>query len=240
LQSTSIYTRYILKEMLTNEQIRQLDLLEEAYIRVADPEKAGPMASYMKNHFSFLGIPKPIRKQTERPFTTALRLLKTSPADLLLFCWKKAEREWQYYGVEYANQEAYKQSTDWPEVMEYVISHKSWWDTVDLLATHGLGDYLLKNQEQIEGVISKWRQADNLWLNRSCLLFQLHYKEHTDTNLLASLCTQYATRKEFFIQKAIGWSLRHYSRTNPEWVKHFVANQSLAPLSHREALRLIS
>lgn len=225
--------------MLIEAQMLVLDALEEAYIQAANPEKAVPMANYMKNRFEFLGLTKPIRKQIEQPFIKELKALKTDPADLLYFCWQKNEREWQYFGMEYANKLAKNQGSSWPEVVAYTISNKSWWDTVDLLATHGLGDYLLKNPSAITGVITAWRKTDNMWLNRACILFQLHYKQQTDTQLLASLCQQFAPSKEFFLQKAIGWALRHYSRTDAQWVKDFVTANPLPALSKREALRLL-
>ncbi len=46
--------------------------------------------------------------------------------------------------------------------------------------------------------------------------------------------------KEFFVQKAIGWILRQYSKFNPNDVIEFVNNIELAPLSRREALKVIN
>ena len=40
---------------------------------------------------------------------------------------------------------------------------------------------------------------------------------------------------EFFIQKAIGWSLRQYSKFNPEAVREFVIEINLQGLAKREA-----
>ena len=42
---------------------------------------------------------------------------------------------------------------------------------------------------------------------------------------------------EFFIQKAIGWALREYSKTDETAVREFVANTELSPLAEREALK---
>jgi 3-methyladenine DNA glycosylase AlkD len=125
--------------------------------------------------------------------------------------------------------------SDWA----FWITEKSWWDTVDLLATRGVGVRLQNAPELRQEVIDQWRNAPNMWLNRTCLLFQLHYKKQTDTSLLADLCHQYAGSKEFFIQKAMGWALRHYSRTDAQWVMNFVEQQPLPALSKREALRLL-
>ena len=66
------------------------------------------------------------------------------------------------------------------------------------------------------------------------------YKKNTDTALLNSYILHLKDSKEFFIRKAIGWALREYSKTNPEWVISFVANNKLSPLSEKEALKRVS
>ena len=78
-----------------------------------------------------------------------------------------------------------------------------------------------------------------MWLNRSALLFQLGYKEHTDETLFYSLCLEHRHSDEFFIQKAIGWALREYGKTNPDSVLNFVRSNTLKPLSEKEAIRNI-
>jgi 3-methyladenine DNA glycosylase AlkD len=91
--------------------------------------------------------------------------------------------------------------------------------------------------EQINPVISSYSNSDNLWLNRSAIIFQLGYKEKTNSDLLFKECINHSNSKEFFIQKAIGWALREFAKTNPELVKSFVLKTNLKPLSRREALK---
>ena len=81
--------------------------------------------------------------------------------------------------------------------------------------------------------------SGNIWLQRVCLIFQLAYKEKTDEALMFEYVRRVADSKEFFLQKGAGWALRQYSRTNPEVVRQFVESTRLAPLTRREALRLI-
>jgi 3-methyladenine DNA glycosylase AlkD len=76
-----------------------------------------------------------------------------------------------------------------------------------------------------------------MWLQRTCLLFQLKYRKHTDVDLLVGFIMLLRNSKEFFIRKAIGWSLREYSKTNPEFVISFVEKNQLSGLSEREALK---
>ena len=78
-----------------------------------------------------------------------------------------------------------------------------------------------------------------MWLNRSAILFQLSYKVKTNFEILKSECEKHKYSNEFFIQKAIGWALRDYSRFNPNGVITFVNSTDLKSLSRREALRLI-
>jgi 3-methyladenine DNA glycosylase AlkD len=72
------------------------------------------------------------------------------------------------------------------------------------------------------------------------IIHQIKFKEKTNEDILFANCLTHAESKEFFIQKAIGWSLREYSKTNPEAVVQFVEANTFKPLSVREALRLLN
>lgn len=73
------------------------------------------------------------------------------------------------------------------EQIEYMITKKSWWDTVDHIASNHVGGYMKKFPEQIPLYIDKWLNTDNIWLNRSAILFQLKYKKQTDFDLLQAI-----------------------------------------------------
>ena len=85
--------------------------------------------------------------------------------------------------------------------------------------------------------LAKWRRSDNFWLRRATILFQLGYKQDTDFALLCDIIRENLNSKEFFINKAIGWALRQYTRVDPQGVRNFVATTPLHPLSAREALK---
>lgn len=126
------------------------------------------------------------------------------------------------------------------ELLEYMVTHKSWWDTVDFIAANSMGTYFKLYPELRKQYVKKWLASDHMWLQRSALLFQLKYKDSLDEELMAYAIKALLGSKEFFINKAIGWSLRQHSRTNPKWVTNFVrSTPTLANLSKREALRLI-
>jgi 3-methyladenine DNA glycosylase AlkD len=78
-----------------------------------------------------------------------------------------------------------------------------------------------------------------MWLNRSAILFQLGYKQKTNFEILKSECEKHKYSNEFFIQKAIGWALREFAKTNPLVVKTYVNNTNLKTLSKKEALKNI-
>ncbi len=130
-----------------------------------------------------------------------------------------------------------KNSKEDIKLIEHLIITHSWWDSVDTIAKYLLGNLLSSvsgRNFKCHQPIFQFRQ---LWLNRSAISFQLDYKAKTDAELLFTLCKKHAASKEFFIQKAIGWALRDYSRFNPKGVTEFVHRTDLKPLSKREALR---
>ena len=121
-----------------------------------------------------------------------------------------------------------------------MITTNSWWDSVDFIAKHILGNYLFQFPDEIEKVVTECSSSENMWLNRSAILFQLGYKNQTDAKRLFDICLQHKSSSEFFIQKAIGWALREYSKANPDEVVSFVAKADLKPLSQKEALKRIN
>jgi 3-methyladenine DNA glycosylase AlkD len=94
--------------------------------------------------------------------------------------------------------------------------------------------------KQRDHYVNKWIASNNIRLQRTCIIFQLLSKEKMDVEFLADVIKSLLNSKEFFINRAIGWALRDYSRTNPKWVKEFAANTDLHSLSRREALRLMN
>ncbi|WNS75348.1 DNA alkylation repair protein [Bacillus sp. DTU_2020_1000418_1_SI_GHA_SEK_038] len=217
-----------------------IELLVELFEQNRDLEKAGPMEAYMKNHFSFLGIKSPDRKGLVRQFFQESGLLKQEfQPEFVLALWEKEEREYQYAAMDYIERSLKKLDKQHLSLMEQLITTKSWWDTVDLLASKAVGTIAEKYPEVIAETIEGWAFGDHLWLRRTAILFQLKYKGQTDKDLLYRCIEQNKDSKEFFIQKAIGWALREYSKTNPESVKGFIESTSLASLSVREGSKYI-
>jgi 3-methyladenine DNA glycosylase AlkD len=218
-----------------------MELLTHLFEENRNQENAEPMKKYMKDHFPFLGIKKPLRSELEKQFFQETGLLKEPfNQEFIRELWAKEEREYQYTGLVYMEKSLKKlEKTDLP-FMEELITTKSWWDTVDAIAPKPVGEIAKRFPEVIEETIDGWAVHDDLWLRRSAILFQLKYKGNTNEEKLYQYIRLNADSKEFFIQKAIGWALREYSKTNPASVKTFIEETKLAPLSIREGSKYLA
>lgn len=215
----------------TEQLIEQLSLL-------ASEEKAAGMKAYMRNQFDFLGIQTPERRTVSKANIKKTTLKHEAELEIIVTeLWQLPEREYQYCAIELfaANKKIWTQKNI--TLIEYCITTKSWWDTVDFIATDWTAPYFKSFPEQINPITLRWNNSENFWLQRTSLLFQKSYKKNTDTNLLSSYILNLASSKEFFIQKAIGWILREYAKTDADWVRDFVNEHELAPLSKREAMK---
>ena len=204
----------------------------------ADSETAVPMAKYMRDQFPFLGIKSPQRKALFRQFIAESGLPQPQDLEAIVWeLWQLPEREYQYCAQDLLHRIRKHVTPDYVPLLERLITTKSWWDTIDGLASHAVGGLFTRYPEARNATVARWRRSEDFWLRRTTLLFQLGYKDNTDEALLFSLIEENLDSDEFFIQKAIGWILREYSKTAPEVVQNYVAATALAPLSSREALK---
>jgi 3-methyladenine DNA glycosylase AlkD len=222
-----------------NTKLEEIVLdLEQLLSKNRNPEKALKMKAYMKHKFDFLGIQMNQRKILSVQFKLSTKNLSIEElwqiSDLL---WDKSEREYQYVAMDmWSNKLKLLKSEDISRI-EMMILKKSWWDTVDWLAARMAGHCFSKHTNVQKEFLNKWIKSKNIWLNRTCLLHQLFYKDKTDFELLQWQILQLKHKNEFFIQKAIGWSLRQYSKTNPSVVQEYVHQNELSSLAQREALK---
>ncbi|MDR2782619.1 MAG: DNA alkylation repair protein [Treponema sp.] len=206
----------------------------EIFRAVADPEKATAMSAYMRNMFPFLGIPAPERRRLSRDFLKAAAKHDVD-WDFVFKCWWQPEREFQYLATDYLEKVKSKMTYDDIPKLRDLAVQKSWWDTVDCI--DGIvGDIALRCPET-NAILLDWSVDGTFWLRRIAIDHQLARKEQTNVDLLERILVNNLGQTEFFINKAIGWSLREYSKTNPDWVRSFVERYQsrMAPLSIREA-----
>ena len=203
---------------------------------VANPKKAAEMRAYMRDQFDFLGVATPVRRAVSRQF------LKTTDRNhidwpFVADCWNQPEREFQYLAVDYLNvcRRAFS-AADIPSLRALIVT-KSWWDTVDGIDTV-VGDIVARDPG-VKQTMLAWSQDDNIWLRRVAIDHQLLRKKDTDVPLLRQIIENNIGQTEFFITKAIGWALRDYAKTDPDWVRNFVDTNRdrLAKLSIREATK---
>jgi 3-methyladenine DNA glycosylase AlkD len=215
--------------------------LESAFEEKSNPENAFAMAKYMRNHFTFFGIKTEQRRQIFKDIWKENQVeVEKNPREIALKLFSKTERELQYCAIEILIKQLegnYKK--DDILLIEKLLITNSWWDSVDTIAKNILGEYLLEYPLETEKVIGRLSNSENMWLNRSAILFQLGYKGKTNFDLLKSECEKHKNSNEFFIQKAIGWALREYGKTYPVAVRSFVASTDLKNLSKKEALKNI-
>ncbi|MGP6140805.1 DNA alkylation repair protein [Jeotgalibaca sp. A127] len=204
-----------------------------------NPERAIPMAAYMRNQFPFLGIAADPRKSVAKSYFLIAKKNKIIDFDFVEACFQKEEREFHLMGVDYLLAIQDILTPDHLHLVKKYILTKSWWDTVDGL-DGVIGKMSLKFPE-VKKMMLEWSQADNFWLRRVAIDHQLLFKTKTDEKLLAEIIINNLGQKEFFINKAIGWALRDYSKTNPEWVRTFIEqyHNEMAPLSIREGKKYL-
>ena len=208
----------------------------ETYRAEANPEQAVKMKSYMRDQFEYLGIPTPLRRKLSRE---VIKAQKTIDWEFIFKCWEQPEREFQYLAIDCLDKAKSKLTPDDIPNLRRLITEKSWWDTVDGLDVI-VGDVALRYAEVTE-ILLLWSVDDNIWLRRAAIDHQLSHKDKTDTVLFEQILVNNFGQNEFFINKAIGWSLREYSKTNPNWVCGFIARhkEKLSPLSIKKASKYI-
>lgn len=214
--------------------------LTAAFEKHANPAIAAGARAYMRNKSDFYGIPSPVRRQIVKEFLAK----EGSPVygqleEMVYYTWEQPQREWQYTAMEITEKFVKKADPQLIDLAEWMITHKSWWDSVDFVAPNIAGILFQKYPEVKMHYIENWMSSGNLWLQRSCLLHQLRYNKSADSDLLFGLCERLSGHPDFFIRKAIGWSLRQYSKSFPEAVTEFVNTHQLSSLSRKEALKVI-
>ena len=203
------------------------------------PDRAELMSAYLRNQFPFLGIGAKDRRAATRPTLVAAKTASTD--ELIAFaaaCWEEPEREFAYVACDVLRTQAPRLEPRHLDAVRSLLTARSWWDTVDPLATRTVGTMVRTNPELV-GTMDRWVHSDDFWLARTAILHQLLFGEATDAQRLLSYCEARAGDDEFFIRKAIGWALRQYARVDPAAVRTFVVahDGELSGLTKREALK---
>lgn len=214
--------------------------------RAADPVKAAGMQAYMKSPMPYHGVPAvPMRLVCKRSFAPLRFDSAAQWREAVLTLWRSAAfREERYAAIELTGHRLARlfQDLEALPMYEEMIVTGAWWDYVDTLATHRLSALLKREPASLGRIMREWSRGDDLWKRRSAILCQIPLKQQTNPALLADCIAPALASREFFLRKAIGWALRQYGDTAPQWVIDYVRahDAELSPLSKREALRKLT
>ena len=213
--------------------------LYEKMIQHKNEEQAQKMSKYMLNKFEYIGIKTPERRKIFKNFFKEYKNEEKIDWEFVNKCWENKYREFQYIAADYLKNMKDKLTRDDIPKLKQLILKKSWWDTIDNLDMT-IGALALKDSN-VNKILLEWSLDENIWLRRIAIDHQLLRKEKTNTELLEKILKNNLGQAEFFINKAIGWALRDYSKTNPEWVKNFIKEnrENMAKLSIREASKYL-
>jgi len=223
--------------MNSKPYVKQLESLFEAN---SDTSNANRMKQYMRNQFEYYGIKSPLRKELLRQFLKEYD--KPSGEELkqiVQLLWENDHREMQYLAMDIMQKSLNNLDESFLLFLEKLILQKSWWDTVDWIAPNGFGRIFQKYPQHIKPITERWIQSENIWLQRSAIIFQLKYREKTDHTLMFDYVLIRANSKEFFVRKGSGWALRQYSKYNARAVIDFIQNHEdfLSNLTKKEGLK---
>jgi 3-methyladenine DNA glycosylase AlkD len=205
-------------------------------------DRASAMSNYMRNRFQFFGVAAPKRKEIQRSWIKSLpdSWDHKTKWELVHLLWNQPQREIHYVAIDWMNSwKIDKINTETFHHFYGLLTTNSWWDSIDGLAPGIIGKCIASNPKEGYRWINIWRKDSNFWVRRVCIIFQLKYREKLDFELLTSVIRENLSDKEFFIQKAIGWSLRQHAKYDAKTVLTFVATTNMVGLAKREALKHI-
>lgn len=213
--------------------------LYEEMIQHKNEEQAQKMSKYMLNKFEYIGIKTPERREIFKNFFKEYKNKEKIDWEFVNKCWENKYREFQYVAADYLKNMKDKLTIDDIPKLKRLILKKSWWDTIDNLDMT-IGALALKDSN-VNKILLEWSLDENIWLRRIAIDHQLLRKEKTNAELLEKILKNNLGQAEFFINKAIGWALRDYSKTNPERVKNFIEEnkEKMAKLSIKEASKYL-
>lgn len=198
-------------------------------------ENQEPMAAYMKHRFAFLGLKAPERQKLCKGELQKSKTLSTDKVLAMIDAYYHLEeREYQYLAIDLAIANVKRFSKNDSLGLAEYVSQKAWWDSVDAWRKF-FGLRIKYFPEELQEMYHHFHSNDDFWMRRVAINLQLMQKEETDLVLLTKAILKDQDTDEFFIQKAIGWSLRQYSKTDPQWVVQFLNEHQLSPLAVREA-----
>lgn len=249
-----------------SETVRaHLAAVTEALEQNRNAQMAKRQQQYMRGMFPQIGLHYPERRKLTKPMLTEL-VFETQQEifDVVYRLWQLPERDYQIHALDillhYEEMWAPKSlqnkrncsepidahnAVKFLVLFEYMIRHKSWWDTVDSISANMVGGLLgspilCTNSDNGDPLVKRmyqWNEdVGSKWIRRTSILYQLKHAHNTVQPRLWGFIEACMHEREFFIEKSIGWALRQYSRHQPKEVRAFIElhRPRLAKLSIRE------
>jgi 3-methyladenine DNA glycosylase AlkD len=215
---------------------RYIQGLRSLFRQHGDPATALGQAAYMKDHFPFYGLKTPERNALLKEYVAdhGIPAWGGPLEETVRLAWDEEQREMHYAALFLLEKVQRGAGPELIDLLEELILANSWWDSVDWIAKL-TGIHFKKYPDQAEPVTKRWMDSGELWLQRVAIIHQLSYRDRTDTERLFRYIRRVAGSKEFFLQKAAGWALRQYARTDPQAVLRFLEKENLPALTVREA-----
>jgi len=197
----------------------------------------------MKSAMPYFGLPSPRLKAELRPLLRVWRPASREQWEATVrTLWDEAtHREEWYAAIALAR---HRRAGDWLDaaslgLWRHLVVTGAWWDVVDEVASHLVGDVLAAHRAAATPTVHAWATEDDLWLRRTAVISQINHKADTDLDLLRHAIEANVADASFWLRKAIGWALRQHARTDPDWVRAEVdrLGDRLSGLSRREALK---
>jgi 3-methyladenine DNA glycosylase AlkD len=218
----------------------RVDFVRQRLMALADPERARQQQAYLKTTQPMFGVSRPDQRAIDKQLVAAHPPVDRGDWEAgVRALWSQPERDLQYAAIGYARALSRRRFLV-PQTMpllEQMVREGAWWDLVDEIAAHLVGEVVLRHREAVRPVLQRWIDDDDVWVRRTALLAQLRHKGDTDVEQLFDFCSRQAHDDSFWIRKAIGWALRTHARIDPDAVRAFLAEQGdrLSGLSRREA-----
>ncbi|MEX1189720.1 MAG: DNA alkylation repair protein [Bacteroidia bacterium] len=205
-----------------------------------NPMNSVAMKSYMKDNFLFYGIPKPQRALLAKDFFINYGVPNENQfRSVVHLLWDEPYRELHYLAMDilYRNRKHFQAEDIF--LFEELMRTHSWWDSIDYISPTLCFNLFAKFPHIKESTLKRWNLESDFWIRRASIIAQLKEKDKIDRQLQLNLISTQLNEKEFFIRKAIGWSLREMAKTYPETVLRFANSNHLSKLSRKEALKYI-
>jgi len=202
-----------------------------------NPEIAEGQMNYMRNKFEYYGVKAPGWVKFSREIMKSEGVFQNEKLkEFVRLCLNEEHREIHYFGIQMIEKASKKEDANFIDFLEELILTHSWWDTVDWISKM-VGWHFIRFPDQIKPVTERWMASENMWLQRTAIIFQRYKNYPTDEKILFDYILRMKKSEEFFIQKGAGWALRDHSKTNPDAVINFIEKNELKPLTKREGLK---